>query len=129
MVKTRVLFICLLYCAGAFTFVDGEDEIIEAIPAVGSVSPASVILVRGKRQVPFLSNWWNPIGYKSSKLESTNQHKYYGGGDQKSRYGYHNRTSGVVTGNGVSDRDARCKNGLTYFSLLNNTKYKFIIKN
>lgn len=101
----------VLFILNVFTFVTSEeDEIIEAIPAVApAVVSSPVILLRTKRQLPFLSNWWNAGGQKSKIESSIPQHKY-GNYAARQRYGqYSNRTSGVETGNGLSERDARCK--------------------
>ncbi|CAL8082881.1 unnamed protein product [Orchesella dallaii] len=90
-----------------FSLTNG-DAVIETVPAVG-LGPSEVILLRTKRQLPFLSNWWNTPSQKS-KIESSVQ-RYgngnYHGKQRHSHHGHANRTSGMTVGNGVSERDPR----------------------
>lgn len=108
--RRAVLCFFVVFIVNVFPSVlSEEDEIIEVIPAVAPVS-SPVILLRTKRQLPFLSNWWNAPSQKSKIESSLHNHKYESYPVRHHHGNHHrNRTSGVLTGNGVSERDGRCK--------------------
>ncbi len=130
--REGVLCILVLFILNVFTLVRSEeDEIIEASPAVAPALVSSpVIFLRTKRQLPFLANWWNSGGQKS-KIElspsSLPQQRY---GNYAATKRYSNRTGGMMveTGNGLSERDARCKFWNWNFMQIHRFFLSFIIK-